>query len=52
MRKRIVKRTRRVPMVVKVPGRREGTLRELRVVQEVAIKAVDLIMATEVVLQS
>ena len=32
-------------MVATVPGRREGTRRELREVQEVAIKAVDLIVA-------
>ena len=42
MRERIVKRTQRVPMVAKVPGRREGILRERRVV---AIKAVELIVA-------
>ena len=34
-------------MVAKVPGRREGTLRELRVVLEVAIKAMDLIVHGE-----
>ena len=42
LRKRIVKRTRRVPMVAKVLGRREGILRERRVV---AIEAVELIVA-------
>ena len=37
-------------MVAKVPGRREGILRERRVVQEVAIKAVDLIVALAITL--
>ena len=37
-------------MVAKVPGRRDGTLRELRVIQEVAIKAIDLIVARAITL--
>ena len=37
-------------MAAKVPGRREGTLRELRVVLEVAIRAMVLIVAPAITL--